>query len=161
VNPLMGCLPLFLQAPVFLGLFHVLRHLNPLHHGSKILYGFSVTDFDSASHAKLFGAPISMAFKSSSADIAALDSGQLAVKVVAALLVFAMMATTFMTSRQMILKTGWAEDPQQKMMQRLMLYGIPISLLLSGWAFPIGVIIYWTTTNVFSLGQQFWVLHKY
>ena len=36
-----------------------------------------------------------------------------------------MMATTYLTSRQMILKTGWAEDPQQKMIQRLMLYGIP------------------------------------
>ena len=29
VNPLMGCLPMFLQIPVFIGLFHVLRHLNP------------------------------------------------------------------------------------------------------------------------------------
>ena len=36
-----------------------------------------------------------------------------------------MIATTYLTSRQMILKTGWAEDPHQKMMQKLMLYGIP------------------------------------
>ena len=28
-NPLMGCLPMFLQIPVFLGLFHVLRRLSP------------------------------------------------------------------------------------------------------------------------------------
>jgi hypothetical protein len=47
------------------------------------------------------------------------------------------------------------------MIQKLMLYGIPFSLLLSGWYFPIGVIIYWVTQNLFSLGQQFWVLHKY
>ena len=47
------------------------------------------------------------------------------------------------------------------MIQKLMLYGIPISLLLSGWYFPIGVIIYWVTQNLFSLGQQYWVLHKY
>src|SRR5262249_52219002 len=38
---------------------------------------------------------------------------------------------------------------------------IPFSLLLSGWAFPIGVIIYWVTQNGFSFGQQYWVLHKY
>ena len=72
-----------------------------------------------------------------------------------------MMLTTFMTSRQMILKTGWSQEPQQRMIQKLMLYGIPFSLLLSGWYFPIGVIIYWVVQNIFSLGQQYWVLHKY
>jgi YidC/Oxa1 family membrane protein insertase len=72
-----------------------------------------------------------------------------------------MMATTYATSRQMILKTGWAEDPQQKMIQRLMLYGIPLSLLVSGSLFPIGVIIYWVTNNLFTLSQQQWVLRKF
>ena len=61
----------------------------------------------------------------------------------------------------MILKTGWAEDPQQKMIQRLMLYGIPLSLLVSGSLFPIGVIIYWVTNNLFTLAQQQWVLRKF
>ena len=60
----------------------------------------------------------------------------------------------------MILKTGWSQDPQQRMIQQLMLYGIPFSLLVSGWNFPIGVIIYWVTQNLFSLGQQYWVLHE-
>jgi hypothetical protein len=72
-----------------------------------------------------------------------------------------MMVTTYLTSRQMILKTGWSADPQQRMIQKLMLYGIPFSLLMSGWYFPIGVIVYWVTQNLFSLGQQYWVLHKY
>ena len=72
-----------------------------------------------------------------------------------------MMATTYLTSRQMILKTGWAEDPQQKMIQRLMLYGIPASLLISGALFPIGVVIYWVTNNLFTLAQQQWVLRKF
>ena len=79
----------------------------------------------------------------------------------AGILVLIMMVTTFLTSRQMILKTGWSQDPQQRMIQKLMLYGIPFSLLLSGWAFPIGVVIYWVTQNGFSFGQQYWVLHKY
>jgi YidC/Oxa1 family membrane protein insertase len=61
----------------------------------------------------------------------------------------------------MILKTGWAEDPTQKMMQKLMLYGIPATLVISAVAFPLGLIIYWTTSNLFSLGQQMWVLKKY
>jgi hypothetical protein len=61
----------------------------------------------------------------------------------------------------MILKTGWQVDPQQRMIQKLMLYGIPFTLLLSGWYFPIGVVIYWVTQNLVSLGQQQWVLRKY
>jgi YidC/Oxa1 family membrane protein insertase len=161
-NPLMGCLPMFLQIPVFLGLFHVLRHLKPtMPESKKTLYGWTVAQFDSASHAKLFGAPIAASFKSSTSELAMLGAGGTTVKIVAALLIALMICTTFLTSRQMILKTGWAEDPQQRMVQRLMLYGVPFSLLISGAIFPIGVVIYWVTQNVFSLGQQMWVLRKY
>ncbi|MGE5828418.1 MAG: membrane protein insertase YidC [Micromonosporaceae bacterium] len=160
VNPLMGCLPMFLQIPVFLGLFHVLKRLNP-ENGGKARYGWTETEFIRASAARLFNAPITAKFSSSASDLAALHANATTVKVVAGFLVIIMMVTTYMTSRQMILKTGWSEDPQQRMIQKLMLYGIPVSLLLSGWAFPIGVIIYWVTTNLFSYGQQYWVLHKY
>jgi YidC/Oxa1 family membrane protein insertase len=151
-NPLMGCLPMFLQIPVFLGLLHVLRRLRP-DNGLKDIYGWSVDQFNSASLAKLFTAPISDSF----------NTGNAPTKVVATILVLIMTITTYMTSRQMILKTGWAQDPQQKMIQRLMLYGIPASLLFSGFVypFPIGVVIYWVTNNLFSLAQQQWVLRKY
>jgi YidC/Oxa1 family membrane protein insertase len=47
------------------------------------------------------------------------------------------------------------------MIQKFMLYGIPFFTLTSGWYFPIGVIIYWVTNNAITLGQQYWVLHKY
>jgi YidC/Oxa1 family membrane protein insertase len=161
VNPLMGCLPLLLQIPVFLGLFHVLKGLNPLIPIARELYGWTGEQWDSAVVARLFNAPIAAHFSSSPADLASLGANGVTVKIVAAVLVIIMMITTFMTSRQMILKTGWSQDPQQRMIQKLMLYGIPFSLLLSGWYFPIGVVIYWVTQNLFSLGQQFWVLHKY
>jgi YidC/Oxa1 family membrane protein insertase len=127
-NPLMGCLPMVLQIPVFLG---------------------------------LFGVPLPAQFGSTPAQLASLHADGTHVKVLAAILVLIMMATTYATSRQMILKTGWAEDPQQKMIQRLMLYGIPLSLLVSGSLFPIGVIIYWVTNNLFTLSQQQWVLRKF
>jgi YidC/Oxa1 family membrane protein insertase len=169
VNPLMGCLPLFLQIPVFFGLFHVLRYINPLNtqpvnpNGpTKDHYGWTPELFDSAAAAHLFNAPIPASFSYDADHVAALGGAHpAAAKIVAAALVLIMMFTTFMTSRQMILKTGWQVEPQQRMIQRLMLYGIPLSLLLSGWAFPIGVIIYWVTQNLISLGQQQWVLRKY
>jgi YidC/Oxa1 family membrane protein insertase len=159
-NPLMGCLPMFLQIPVFLGLFHVLRRLNPLN-PNKTLYGWTAEQFDKATHAALFTAPLPSKFGSTPAELVLLGANGVTVKIVAGILVLIMMTTTYMTSRQMILKTGWAEDPQQKMIQRLMLYGIPLSLLVSGSLFPIGVIIYWVTNNLFTLAQQQWVLRKY
>jgi|GEM_PF-129953 len=161
VNPLMGCLPMFLQIPVFLGLFHVLNRLDPVQTLNTTLYTWTQAQWDSAAVARLFDAPIASKFASNASDLAIMDADGVTVKVVAGVLVLVMMATTFLTSRQMILKTGWSADPQQRMIQKLMLYGIPISLLLSGWYFPIGVIIYWVTQNLFSLGQQYWVLHKY
>ncbi|MBQ1031178.1 membrane protein insertase YidC [Micromonospora parva] len=159
-NPLMGCLPMFLQIPVFLGLFHVLRRLDP-DKQNKTLYGWTVDQFQSASQAKLFTAPIAGKFGSTADELASLGANGSTVKIIAGVLVLVMIATTYLTSRQMILKTGWAEDPQQRMIQRLMLYGIPASLLISGAIFPIGVIIYWVTNNLFTLGQQQWVLRKF
>jgi YidC/Oxa1 family membrane protein insertase len=159
-NPLMGCLPMVLQIPVFLGLFHTLRRLNP-NNSNTTLYGWTADQFRDATHAALFTAPLPSKFGSSVAELAALQANGTSVKIIAGILVLIMMATTYLTSRQMILKTGWAEDPQQKMIQRLMLYGIPFSLLISGSLFPIGVIIYWVTNNLFSLAQQQWVLRKY
>jgi YidC/Oxa1 family membrane protein insertase len=159
-NPLMGCLPMFLQIPVFLGLFHVLRRLSP-DNEAKTLYGWTVEQFNEATHAALFTVPLPAKFGSSPAELAALQANGTAVKIIAGVLVLIMMTTTYLTSRQMILKTGWAEDPQQKMIQRLMLYGIPLSLLVSGSLFPIGVVIYWVTNNLFSLAQQQWVLRKF
>ncbi|OJF14884.1 membrane protein insertase YidC [Couchioplanes caeruleus] len=160
-NPLMGCLPMFLQIPVFLGLFHVLRRLSP-NNDLKTLYGWTEEQFRSAAEAALFTAPLPGQFGHSDSDLAQLGaSNGVTVKIIAGVLVLIMMATTYLTSRQMILKTGWAEDPQQKMIQRLMLYGIPASLLISGALFPIGVVIYWVVNNLFSLAQQQWVLRKF
>jgi len=158
-NPLMGCLPMVLQIPVFLGLFHTLRHLVPGR--NPTLYGWTEAQFNSATQAHLFGVPLPAQFGSTPAQLASLHANGTTVKILAAILVLIMMITTYATSRQMILKTGWAEDPQQKMIQRLMLYGIPLSLLVSGSLFPIGVIIYWVTNNLFTLSQQQWVLRKF
>ncbi|MEV6348014.1 membrane protein insertase YidC [Actinoplanes sp. NPDC051851] len=160
-NPLMGCLPMLVQVPVFLGLFHVLNRLRPDNRGTT-RYGWTAEQFYDAAHAALFRAPLSAKFGSSTEELAEFGvGGDLTVKLIAGVLVLAMMLTTYLTSRQMILKTGWAEDPQQKMIQRVMLYGIPASLLISGVLFPIGVVIYWVVNNLISLGQQQWVLRRF
>lgn len=162
-NPLMGCLPLLLQAPVFIGLLHVLRRITPgnIKPENHTLYGWTVDQWYSALNAKVFGAPIWGTFSTSASDLEGTGSSATTVKIVAAILVAVMIVTTYLTSRQMILKTGWNSDPQQRMIQKLMLYGIPAMLLFSGAIFPLGVICYWVVNNAFSLGQQIWVLRKY
>lgn len=162
-NPLMGCLPLLLQAPVFLGLLHVLRRINPdnVYEPNQWLYGWDPDYWFSALNAHVFGAPIWGTFLTDTEQLEGTGSSPLTVKIVSALLVVVMIVTTFMTTRQMILKTGWNADPQQRMIQKLMLYGIPVMLLFSGAIFPIGVILYWVVNNTISLLQQMWVLRKY
>jgi YidC/Oxa1 family membrane protein insertase len=164
-NPLMGCLPIFLQIPVFIGLFHVLRMIDPLNSKNAVAmvdeYFWQKAEYASAAAAKVFGAPIAAQFGDDSARLTALGaSSPFAVKLVAATLIATMVITTYVTQRQMIARTGAAADPQQAMIQKLMLYGVPASLLISGAIFPIGVVIYWVTTNLFSMGQQAYVLKK-
>jgi YidC/Oxa1 family membrane protein insertase len=173
-NPLMGCLPLFLQIPVFISLFWILRRLNPSRPAaveagelseadSKItLYGWTLDQFEGASLAQLFSAPIaSRFFDDDFARFDELGANITSTRIVTGVLVVLMMITTYLTAKQMILKTGWATDPTQLMMQRLMVYGLPFMLLFSGAFFPLGVVLYWVVQNLFSLAQQQWVLRKY
>ncbi|MGB9377340.1 MAG: membrane protein insertase YidC [Mycobacteriales bacterium] len=162
-NPVAGCLPIFLQAPVFLSLYHVLKRLDPTKARDKTLYGWTGSEFDSAARAKIFGAPISAHLSSPAKTLEQLNASGTSVKIVGVVLIAIMVITTYITQRQMIAKqqaAGTAMDPQQLMIQRLMLYGIPASLLISGSLFPLGVVLYWCTTNVWSMGQQFYVLRK-
>jgi YidC/Oxa1 family membrane protein insertase len=161
-NPLMGCLPLFLQIPVFISLFWILRRLNPNRTSNTDLYTWTHEQFHSASLAQLFGAPIaSRFFDDDFTRFDELGASIINVRIVTGVLVVLMMITTYLTAKQMILKTGWATDPTQLMMQRLMVYGLPFMLLFSGAFFPLGVVLYWVVQNLFSLAQQQWVLRKY
>ncbi|HEY8474510.1 MAG TPA: membrane protein insertase YidC [Natronosporangium sp.] len=173
-NPLMGCLPIFLQIPVFISLFFILRRLNParpeavlngdisLEKSNITKFGWTLDKFQDASLARLFGAPIASQFFDKNFDrFGDLGASLLTTRIVTGVLVVIMMITTHLTAKQMILKTGWATDPTQLMVQRLMVYGLPFMLLFSGAFFPLGVILYWVVQNLFSLGQQQWVLRKY
>jgi YidC/Oxa1 family membrane protein insertase len=158
VNPLAGCLPILPQVPVFISLFHVLRRLAP---GAKGLYGWSDELTDQAARAKLFGAPISASFKMAGPKEAAIL--QIAtyanIRVVAMVLIAIMCVTTFFTQKQIMKRSGPVEG-QAATVQRLMVYGMPLSLFASGFFFPIGVLIYWVTNNAWTFGQQFFILRK-
>jgi YidC/Oxa1 family membrane protein insertase len=60
----------------------------------------------------------------------------------------------------MMARAGGTMDPQQQQIQKFMLYVLPIGLAISGVSFPIGVLLYWLTTNVWSMGQQHYVIKR-
>jgi len=158
VNPLAGCLPLLPQIPVFISLFHVLRRLAP---GKDGLYSWDDDLTNQAASAKLLGAPISSSFNMDEAKerlILPLTDGSYSnIRIVAMVLIVVMCFTTFFTQKQIQKRSGPVEG-QAAMVQKLLLYGMPISLFVSGFFFPIGVLIYWFTNNLWTLGQQFYIL---
>jgi YidC/Oxa1 family membrane protein insertase len=157
VNPLAGCLPLLPQIPVFIALFHVLRRLTP---DSVGLYSWSTELTHQAATAKLFGAPISASFNMKEPKLSSIldiPASLTDIRVVCVLLIVVMCATTFFTQKQIQKRSGPVEG-QAAMVQKLLLYGMPVSLLVSGFFFPIGVLVYWLTNNLWTLGQQFYIL---
>jgi YidC/Oxa1 family membrane protein insertase len=158
VNPLAGCLPILPQIPVFLSLFHVLRRLAP---GKDGLYTWSAELTDEAAKAKLFGAPISASFNmTGEKEQAILEiASYTTIRIVAFVLIVIMCLTTFFTQKQIMARSGPVEG-QAAMIQKLMLYGMPLSLFVTGFFFPIGVLLYWFTNNLWTMGQQFFILRK-
>jgi len=162
-NPISGCLPLILQLPIFFALFRVMNEFRPKgpnHDQFHGRYGLSDELIRQGAHAKVFGAPISAAFNSSASLLDTLGGNPTTVKIVAALMVVTMGATTFLTQRQMMARTGGQLDPQQAQVQKIMLYVLPLSFAVFGFSFPVGVLLYWLTTNIWSMGQQRYVIAR-
>jgi YidC/Oxa1 family membrane protein insertase len=149
-NPLASCFPILAQAPIFFALFTV---LNGIAHNKP--HGFLKGEYlVSAAQAKFFGAPISETF---------LGSDKTTVKIVTVLLIIFMSGTTFTTQRQLMVKGMPKMDASNNMMlqqQKIMLYLFPIIFAVSGVNFPVGVLIYWSTTNLWTWGQQYYVIKR-
>ncbi len=107
----------------------------------------------SAEGSTIFGAPLSSYF---------LEAPNLNTQIVTAVLIVLMSASTFTTQRQLMMKNMPAnamDNPFAKQ-QKILLYLMPIFFAISGVNFPIGVLLYWLTTNVWSMGQQFYVIRR-
>src|SRR5215469_8259486 len=156
VNPLGGCLPLLAQMPLFFALFSVLRAIAGWHEGLPAPYNMPISVVKSAQQANILGAHISDKV---------LFTGTMHVplhaKLVILLAVAISVATTFMTVRQST-KRGMTPqmtpDNPMASSQKYMAYIVPF-FALSGLYWAFGLVLYWVTTNVWTLGQQ-WVLFK-
>ena len=149
-NPLASCFPILAQAPIFFSLFTVLNGI-----AKNVPHGYLKGEYlTSAAQAKFFGASISQTF---------LGSSDTTVKIVTVALIFIMSATTFTTQRQLMVKGMPKMDSSNNMMlqqQKIMLYLFPLIFAISGVNFPVGVLIYWSTTNFWTWGQQFYVIKR-
>lgn len=153
-NPFASCIPLVIQIPIFGALFAVLNNasngkdgVGPLNHTLSHQFG----------HASLFGfAPLHESFRT------AMHTGDVAVMIVAAIMVALMVASQFYTQLQIMSKNISDETKQspQFRQQRMMMYFLPLVFLYSGFQFPLGVMFYWLTTNIWTMCQQFIVIRN-
>ena len=83
-------------------------------------------------------------------------------QILAAILVVAMTVTTFLTQRQLMSKNMPADalTGPYAQQQKMLLYVLPVVFAVGGVAFPIGVLIYWTTSNLWTMCQQFYVIRN-
>ncbi|WP_127784539.1 membrane protein insertase YidC [Rhodococcus sp. X156] len=180
-NPVAGCLPVLLQAPVFIGLFHVLRSFNRTGSQAQIPflsptepmsveqnaqtanYVFSADEVRSFLDAKLFGAPLSSFLTQTDAQLEAFgDVNKVAIAAVAIpLMVIAAVATHF-TARASVARqsAAAAANPQSAMMNKLVLWVFPLFVLVGGPFLPVAILIYWLSNNAWTLVQQHYVFGK-
>ena len=111
---------------------------------------------DSARAAHIFGAPLPANFWMSSEDIVALDATSIQTKIVLGIFVAISSLTTFLTVRQSVTRS-MAQMPDNPMaqQQKILMYVSPLFAFFS-LNFPLGLIMYWVTTNLWTLGQQHW-----
>ena len=159
-NPLASCLPLLLQMPIFFALFSVLNDAQKSNAGVGPLNQELATSFGNAT---LFGrAPLHDTFAQQWTLMTAGADFNLSVMIIAATMVILMTASQFITQLQIVSKNMSPETKASPMFrqQKIMLYLLPLVFAFSGVAFPLGVMFYWLTSNIWTMAQQFLVIRN-
>ncbi|MDR6988571.1 YidC/Oxa1 family membrane protein insertase [Paenarthrobacter nitroguajacolicus] len=156
-NPFSACLPMLIQMPFFFALFQVLSGISnnaKAGQGVGAMSHEQVVQFDSSS---IFGAPLSASLLHGGA-----GGNEVAVWILSIVMIVAMTASQFITQKQIMAKNMSEEAMASPFMrqQKMMLYILPLVFGIGGINFPIGVLIYWTTTNLWTMGQQFFVIRR-
>ncbi|ORV72645.1 preprotein translocase YidC [Mycobacterium gastri] len=170
-NPILGCLPMLAQIPVFLGLYHVLRSFNRTTGGfgqpqmsvveNRLTgnYVFTPTDVGHFLDANLFGAPIGASMTQRGGLDAFVDFSRPAVIAVGVPVMILAGIATYFNSRASIARQSpeAAANPQTAMMNKLALYVFPLGVVVGGPFLPLAIILYWFSNNIWTFGQQHYV----
>lgn len=158
VNPFMTCLPILAQMPIFFALFWMLNRMREPQNQAEGYGALSPEEVQSFDGSSIFGVSMSDIFLPSfQADPTRWD-----VVALATVLIIAMVGTQFFTQKQLMSKnmSEAALQGQFAQTQKIMLYMLPLVFVIGGVNFPVGVLIYWTATNFWTLGQQWWVIRN-
>jgi YidC/Oxa1 family membrane protein insertase len=164
-NPLASCLPILLQAPIFFALFQVLQGIamwSPANPQADAPGVFRWDQYyplmEQAHNASIFGVPLYGYFMGAD-EVAADGFSPTSTRILSFILIILMSGTTFITQRQLIVKNSAPGNPMVRQ-QKILLYVFPLVFAVTGINFPIGVLIYWFTTNIWTMGQQFYVIRN-
>jgi YidC/Oxa1 family membrane protein insertase len=139
-NPMAGCWPLLAQAPFFFALYHVIYSDNlsgePNILGGKTFFGVPLEDH---------WLGLDWAHRLGSVD-----------GLVILTLIVAMSLTTYISQKQLLSRQGASAPPQQQMLIKI----LPFTFLIFAINVPLAIIIYWVTTNLWSMGQQYVLLRN-
>lgn len=135
VNPLSGCLPLLIQIPILLAVYKVLASgFEPSM--MDLIYNF-------VSRPETLN-PISFGFL----DLSLRNP------------VLAVISGTFQFFQMKKSQQKSAANSQAAMMTKQMMYFFPLIIIVIAWNLPAGLVLYWTTTTIFSLFEQMYILKK-
>jgi YidC/Oxa1 family membrane protein insertase len=155
-NPLAGCLPLLVQMPVFIGLFQVLNQISKAKEGES-KFGMSAELIHSAQHADILGAYIPDTFLNAWGASPKVWSAI----VVTAIAVLVSSTTTFFTVRASMKRQPVMDDNNPMVAAQKMMVVLAPLFGLFGLGFPLGVLMYWVTSNTWTLAQQHYIYSKY
>jgi YidC/Oxa1 family membrane protein insertase len=146
VNPLGGCLPLVVQFPVFIALFHVLRSTAATVPTGSSLY-----------KAIIAAEPNGLTFLGMDLSLKATDNhGDLLSALPYYILVGLVFLTGFMQSRQSQRNAPAGGNPQMQMITKV----LPIAFGAFSLFFPAGLVLYFLVSNLWRLGQQELIIRK-
>lgn len=156
-NPLSSCLPILAQSPFFFALYHVLNSIA----SNDTIGVINEQLLASAQKAHIFGAPLAAKFTDSAEKVELLNSSLTDVRIVTAVMIVLMSLSQFYTQRQLMTKNvdTTVKTPFMQQ-QKMLMYVFPVIFAVFGINFPVGVLVYWLTTNVWTMGQQMYVIHN-
>jgi YidC/Oxa1 family membrane protein insertase len=153
VNPVAGCLPILVQIPVFFALYKVLSVTIEMRHAPFLGWIKDLSAPDPTNIWNLFGLipwdPAAVPLLGAIIGSSATHHGFLALGILPLLYGFTMWLTTAMNPP--------APDPMQQRIFQLM----PIIFTFIMAPFAVGLLIYWTWTNVLSILQQYVLMRRY
>jgi YidC/Oxa1 family membrane protein insertase len=137
-NPMAGCWPLLAQMPFFFALYQV------------IIAGRLAGEPNILRDQTFFGVPLEQHWWALQGADKIFSAAGLTILV----LTTTMSLTTYISQRQLMSKQSAQVNPQQQMLMRIM----PLMFFVFAVNVPLALIIYWVTTNFWSVGQQYMLL---